>query len=357
MSTPVTSSNSPLPLATQVSATPKLIEGFSVSGNSAVKNFKFGGQDLKISIRLPNNLDDEAIKGLLKKYDAPKMDFFGKTAISAGVGTEATAISFKNAAEGRLTDIERHLKDGKSEKLNDAYFREKKTSIERANSPQKQTELQKLQDLQKSIKDIENIWKELPKVPSQQVPRERKEAREEESLPRQEVPAARSMHSTEAQREVQLRKPLPLRPEEIKTQKFFEKLDDLEKERLDINKNWLNIGEIDDEEVKEEALHEFQERLEEYSYELKDLMNGYDPTGELTDNFYRNNPEGTLSELHAHLHDLTSKPSDNQEESNEKVSILSPEKFDDLDKMSDIDDSESISSDFDIPEENENDIK
>ena len=107
----------------------EVIQGFKISGQTAIKDFTIGEKNLRITIKFPNNIKNEAdLKAFLKKnYGDEKIQLYGKMAVAAGVGIDATALSIKQS-EGKL-NFERFLRGGKLKTLMMNILRQKKLAL------------------------------------------------------------------------------------------------------------------------------------------------------------------------------------------------------------------------------------
>lgn len=86
------------------------------------------------------------------------------------------------------------------------------------------------------------------------------------------------------------------------TQEFYKKLDALEATRKDINEDLIDTstGPYDDE-IKEDAFEQAQERIEEYQLELYDLFKNYNNIPDLLDTFFKDYPKATLRDFYTYL--------------------------------------------------------
>ncbi len=334
-------SSGPLPFKVKLQ---EEVNGFKISGQTAVKNFMIGEKNLKITIKFPQNIKNDAdLKTFLKKnYGEDKIQLYGKMAVTAGVGIDATALSIKQT-EGKL-NFERHLNSGQTEKLNDEYFKTKESNIKNSKMDEsgKQAELKKLKDLNDSINNIKLIFegkafkgsiqdkeepKRLPITEKEDKKIQAKHRRESEPLPLSETRKVSKNLPSEKEKQIQakineqFKKPLPLTPVLSSSEEIFHR----EKKRLefkwsqiqqDINKNKEHSN-IMTPGIETILKNDTDNQKKQLFKEVSHLLSYYNVNENDVANYFEQNPTHSIDNLHAFLYDQHPPIDQNAKESNQ----------------------------------------
>ena len=144
-------------IETKGQALPELPKGFAWSGKSAIYEFEIDGKSLKFRVPIDNPKNASKI---LAPFNEEKIRFLGKVSLAAGLGTDATKLSFKRNENGECTTIQKHKQNGKIDKLNDKYFTARKTEIIKNNLGlvKEKSELKKVRVLEGYVKDVKRVF-------------------------------------------------------------------------------------------------------------------------------------------------------------------------------------------------------